>query len=69
MFVRPRPGVAIEPVREKMYAVYRAFEQERAKSWTNIPKELLVGYPREKLLLHPASFRGLDDSAGLSCPC
>jgi predicted permease len=55
VFVRPRPGVAIEPVREKMYAVYRAFEQERAKSWTNFPKELLVGYPREKLLLHPAS--------------
>jgi predicted permease len=54
VFVRPRPGVAIEPVREKMYAVYRAFEQERAKSWTNIPKELLVGFPREKLLLNPA---------------
>jgi putative ABC transport system permease protein len=54
VFVRPGPGVAIEPVQEKMYAVYRAFEQERAKNWTNIPKELLVGYPREKLLLNPA---------------
>ncbi len=48
-------GLRLSPCGEKMYAVYRAFEQERAKSWTNIPKELLVGYPREKLLLHPAS--------------
>jgi len=55
VFVRPKPEVAIEPVREKMYAVYRAFEQERAKAWTNVPKELLVGYPREKLLLNPAA--------------
>jgi predicted permease len=55
VFVRPNPGVGSEPVREKMYAAYRAFEQERAKSWTNIPKELLVGYPREKLLLNPAA--------------
>jgi putative ABC transport system permease protein len=54
VFVRPRLGVAIDAVREKMYVVYRAFVQERAKSWTNLPKELLVGYSREKLLLNPA---------------
>jgi predicted permease len=53
-FVRPHPGVASEAVRQRIYAVYRAFEQERAKSWNNIPKELLVGFPREKLLLQPA---------------
>jgi putative ABC transport system permease protein len=37
-----------------MYAVYRTVEQERAKHWTNIPKEFLVGYPKEKLVMRPA---------------
>ena len=54
VFVRPSLGVSIELVREKMYAAYRAYEHARANTWTNIPKELLVDYPREKLLLKPA---------------
>ena len=53
VFVRPNTGVAIELIREKMYAAYRAHEQARAKGWTNIPQNLLVGYPRVKLLLKP----------------
>jgi len=54
-FVRPKPGVAIEPLRDTLYAAYRAFEQERAKGFTNWPKRLLKGFPKEKLLLQPAA--------------
>jgi predicted permease len=54
-FVRPKPGVAIDPLRDEMYAVYRAFEQERAKTFTNFPKSLLEGYPKDKLELLPAA--------------
>ncbi len=31
VFVRPNKGVAIEPLRAQMYAVYRSYEQERAQ--------------------------------------
>lgn len=51
ILVRMNPGGNIDAVRDEMYAVYRSVEQERAKFWTNIPKGLLVGYPREKLVL------------------
>ena len=54
-FVRPKPGVAIDPLRDTMYATYRAFEQERAKGFTNWPKHLLKGFPQERLLLQPAA--------------
>ncbi|MGA3043669.1 MAG: ADOP family duplicated permease [Bryobacteraceae bacterium] len=54
-FVRPGKGVAIEPLRDTMYATYRAHEQERAKGFTNFPKHMLAGYPREKLVLKPAA--------------
>lgn len=54
-FVRVKPGVAIEPLRDQMYAVFRAFEQERAKTFTNFPKNMLEGYPKDKLELLPAA--------------
>jgi predicted permease len=54
-FVRPKPGVAIESLRDRLYATYRAFEQERAKGFSNFPKRLLEGFPREKLLVEPAA--------------
>jgi predicted permease len=54
-FVRPKPGVGVEPLRDQLYAAYRAFEQERAKGFTNFPKRLLEGFPREKLLVTPAA--------------
>ena len=52
VFVRPNPGVAIEPVREKMYAAYLAYEYDRVKDWTFIPKNMLAVLSREKLLLN-----------------
>jgi putative ABC transport system permease protein len=54
-FVRPKPGVAIGPLRDQMYAVFRSFEQERAKTFTNFPKSMLEGYPKDKLVLLPAA--------------
>jgi predicted permease len=54
-FVRPKPGVAIESLRDRLYATYRTFEQERARGFTNFPKQLLEGFPREKLLVKPAA--------------
>ncbi|HEY1946790.1 MAG TPA: ABC transporter permease [Bryobacteraceae bacterium] len=53
-FVRPRPGVTIEPLRAKLDARYRAFEQERAKGFVNFPKRLLIGFPKEKMRIEPA---------------
>ncbi len=54
-FVCPGSGVALETLRNKLYASYRAFEQERAKGFTNFPKSLLEGYPRSTLSLEPAA--------------
>ncbi len=54
-FVRLKRGVAPEPLRDSMYAAYRAFEQQRAKGFTNFPKHLLEGYPREKMVLKSAA--------------
>ena len=34
-----RPGVAAEPLRQKLAAVSRAFEEERAKGFTDMPKK------------------------------
>jgi ABC-type antimicrobial peptide transport system permease subunit len=53
-FVRVKPGVAIEPLHDRMYAVFRSFEQERAKTFTNFPKSMLEGLPKDKLELLPA---------------
>jgi predicted permease len=55
IMVRLKPGVAVEPLRARMYAVYRSLEQERAKGFVNFPKNLLATYPQDKLLLEPAA--------------
>jgi predicted permease len=53
--VRIKPGTAIEPLRTRLYSVYRALEQERAKSFKGLPSSFLVGFPREKMVLKPAA--------------
>jgi MacB-like periplasmic core domain/FtsX-like permease family len=74
-FVQLKPGIALEPLRDELYATYRAFEQERAKTFTNFPKHLLEGFPRDKLLVTPAvagvsefarQYFGGDDPVGKS---
>src|SRR6185437_16241175 len=51
---RLKPGVAVSPVREKLDAMARAFERERAKGFTGWPKQRLDQFLNQNLLLEPA---------------
>jgi putative ABC transport system permease protein len=48
------PGVGIEPLRQKLSAVTRAFEEERAKKFHGWPKERLAHFLDQKLLMRAA---------------
>jgi putative ABC transport system permease protein len=50
-----RPGVALEPLRAKLGATSRAFEQERAKGFTNMTKQELDELVNLKMVLEPAA--------------
>jgi putative ABC transport system permease protein len=54
-FVKLKPGVAPEPVYERLRATFRAIQEERAKGFTTLPKPLLDNFLKEKLLLEPAA--------------
>ncbi len=49
-----KPGVAPEPVRQKLNAISLAFEQDRAKAFTNLSKQLLENYLHQTVMLEPA---------------
>ena len=49
-----KPGVAIEPLRRRLDAISRVFEEERAKGFTGWPKQRLARFLNQKLLLEPA---------------
>ena len=53
--VELKPGVAPEPVRERLRAVFAAIQQERAKTLVGMPKQRLEAFFKERLLLEPAS--------------
>jgi putative ABC transport system permease protein len=57
---RVKPGVALEPLAVKLGAVSRAFEEDRAKSFTNMPEKEIENYLNQKVLLEPAA-RGVSD--------
>ena len=52
--VRLKPGVAAEPVRERLHAVFRAFREEAAKGFIGRPKLFIDRFLNERLLLEPA---------------
>jgi predicted permease len=52
---RPKPGVAVELVRERLHAILHAFLQERAKGVVGVPKQLLDHLLHAKLSLRPAA--------------
>ena len=52
--VQLKPGIAAEPVRERLRATYRAIQEERAKSFTTTPQQLAKFF-EAKLLLEPAA--------------
>ncbi|KAA6458243.1 FtsX-like permease family protein [Acidobacteria bacterium AB60] len=50
-----RPGVALEPLRQELEAVSRAFETNRLKGVRNAPRKLLDRFLNQHLNLEPAS--------------
>jgi predicted permease len=52
---RIRPGVALEPLRAKLNATSRAFEEERAKGFKNMTRETIERFLMQKVILEPAA--------------
>ena len=50
-----KPGIAVEPVRDRLQAVFRAFREEQAKGFTGRPKLFIDRFLNESLLLEPAA--------------
>jgi putative ABC transport system permease protein len=50
-----KPGVAIEPLRQKLSATSRAFEEERLKGIPGITRESIDRFLDQKLMLDPAA--------------
>jgi len=53
--VQLKPGVAAEPVRAKLHAVSRAFDEERAKGFTGMTRESIDKFLDQKVVLEPAA--------------
>jgi len=49
-----KPGAALEPMRQKLEATSRAFEEERARSFMGMSKEEISNFLNQKVLLEPA---------------
>jgi len=52
---RLKPGVAVEPVRAKLNATSRAFEEERAKGFTGMSKQDIEAFLGQTLVMEPAA--------------
>lgn len=52
--VQLKPGVGAEPVREKLQADFRSFQEERSKSFTGIPKQKIDNFLNQRIVLEPA---------------
>jgi predicted permease len=50
-----KPGIAIEPLRQKLAATSRAFEEERLKGIAGITRESIDRFLDQKLMLDPAA--------------
>ena len=53
--VRLKPSVAVTPVRDSLNATSLAFEQERAKGFTGMPKQSIDNWLKQTVFLEPAS--------------
>jgi predicted permease len=51
---RIRAGAAVQPIRERLQATLRTFQEERAKGFTGMPKERVDNFLNQTLLLEPA---------------
>src|SRR5580692_5041587 len=54
-FVQLKPGVEVAPVQEKLRAVFRGLQEERAKTFVGMPKQRLEQFFSEKLIVEPAA--------------
>ena len=54
-FVRLKPGVAPELARDRLRPAYRAFQQERAQTFTGMPKHEVDAFLKFRLMLRPAA--------------
>ena len=54
-FVKLKPGVAAEPVRERLTAPFQAIQEERAKGFIGVPKQRVEDFLHQRLLLEPAA--------------
>src|SRR5580658_1063898 len=50
-----KAGAALEPIRQKLDATSRAFEEERAKGFMGMSKEEIDNFLNQKVLLEPAA--------------
>jgi len=55
VLARIPPGTALEPIRAVLDTTSRSFERERAKHFTNIPKDALEQFLAPKVILEPAA--------------
>src|SRR5579863_1507592 len=55
ILARVGPGVAREPLRQKLSAISAAIERERSKSFTGMPQAMIEKYLDQKLLIEPAA--------------
>jgi predicted permease len=54
-FVKLKPGVAVEPVRERLAAIFQAVQEERAKGFVGVPKQRVADFLHQKLVMEPAA--------------
>jgi putative ABC transport system permease protein len=54
IFARVRPGVAIEPLRQKLAAVSRAFEEDRSKGFGDMPRQKIDNFLNQFVSMDPA---------------
>jgi predicted permease len=50
-----KPGVAVEPIRQKLHTILRGFQEERAKGWTSQSKQFIDRFLNQTLLMEPAA--------------
>src|SRR6185369_11444019 len=51
VFLQPKPGADLEPIRQKLQAIGRAFEADGAKGYRGIPKQSIDNFINQQVLL------------------
>jgi predicted permease len=55
IFIRPKPGVTVDAIRDRLRPPFRAFREEWAKGMTDKPRQFVDGFLNETLLLEPSA--------------